>query len=231
VVDPGLPTEGGYALMNGITDKAGNVISEDPEVIAKTLLEYWAKVFQSSDKLSDKCVSNVAASMESLRHVCDELRRKCASLDKDVPVVLAAADPLQCVHGDALRERVAAAATEQAAKDAGAVSVRRGAEVKRSHEAHWARLQARFDDDELMWILPFVKDTGTGVDGGPLEMLRFARDETRAAMLVLLNRVPRVGQCTAHVGHWTTDHVLQGQEGVPVRDWQLPTAGYGRHDG
>ncbi len=44
-----------------------------------------------------------------------------------------------------------------------------------------------------MRILPFVKDTGTGVDGGPLAMLRFARDATRAAMLVLLNRVLESG--------------------------------------
>lgn len=43
-VDPGLPTEGGCALMSVITDKAGNVISQDLEVIAKILLDYACRM-------------------------------------------------------------------------------------------------------------------------------------------------------------------------------------------
>ena len=101
------------ARMNGITIKAGiaGVISEDPTIIVKTLLDYWTKVFQSSDKQSDKCVSNVAASMEALRAVRDELE---SHWDKDAPVAAMAAGPLRCMHVDALRERVVAATSDAA---------------------------------------------------------------------------------------------------------------------
>ncbi len=141
---------------------------------------------------------NVAASLEALQQFCVKLKTEHASLAPDAPVVARADDALGGVRSDGLRARVTAAVAEpvarQAAKDKGAASVARGEAIKGQHGAAWQRMQRAFDDAELLTILPVVKDTGAGVDGGPLSSLRHVEKEVRDAIVVMLNAVFESGK-------------------------------------
>jgi hypothetical protein len=71
--------------MGGITDKEGRLICDDPQEIEDLLVRFWKESFQISDKLSDGCVLNAAASLEALQQFCSKRKAEHASLAQDAP--------------------------------------------------------------------------------------------------------------------------------------------------
>jgi len=212
--DSGLPHDTRCALMNGITDKDGRLISDDPQEIEEELVRFWQESFRISDKLSNGCVLNVAASLEALQQFGKQLREEQGLMEADAPAAVRADDALGGIRSSGLRDRVAAAVAEpeaaQAAKAKGAATIARGEAVKTRHRSAWQRLQRAFGDEELLSILPVAKDTGAGVDGGPLSSLRYAEDAVRAAILIMLNTVFSSGKVPST---WDTGRLIMHYKG------------------